>query len=375
MNDDPRISMTVLPASLQPFLTWLTGMPLPGEQPRFLTTAWRHAAAATGLLVLGLAIGMLSFRIPVGWLAILLPPALILITSGMRYHYAVIEHYCIHNAFLSSRWANRLVAEIISTALLAAPYDLYRRDHLKHHATTRTNDDPDVVFLTAMGFRRGMQRPEFRRYMARTLISPIYHMRYMRGRLLSNLRAPAYRVLMTLGYVAATVWCLLVTGWWLPWLVLWVLPATVLFQASSLINYHSEHPWLLRPGMKGRIAVAAVTVGRFCGDPVPDAALRGRPRMRSWAIWWLRLVAVHLPYRLFVLVGDQSQHDLHHRRPGSNWTVAAYRRRDDVAAGSPGWPVGYRDVWGTVLDHLDACVDGGAGRRSAPTSQLALTPD
>ncbi|MEM9492351.1 MAG: hypothetical protein AAGC55_24605, partial [Myxococcota bacterium] len=57
---------------------------------------------------------------------------------------------------------------------------------------------------------------------------------------------------------------------------------------------------------------------------------------------------VHTPYRMFVLVGDTVQHDLHHVRPSCDWAASAYERSSDIAAGSKR----YSEVWGSIMDHL-----------------------
>ncbi len=247
---------------------------------------------------------------------------------------------------------------MISTTLLAAPYDLFRHDHLTHHHTTRTDDDPDVRFLRTTGFRRGMTRAEFRRYILLTSLSPWFHLKYLASRLKWNFTAPPYRVAITVLYLGGVAWSIAVTGGLVEWLVVFAFPAVIPFQVASLINYHSEHRWLdHEPGL-GRIHTARVCVGRFCGDPAPQISTSNVPSwLAAWGVWWTRVLFVHLPYRLFVLVGDQSQHDLHHRRPGSDWANAAYARRDDILKGCQGWPEGYSDVWGTMLDHLDACIE------------------
>lgn len=355
MHGQPRETMDVLPGFLQPFLTWLTGVPLPDQKPRWLWTPGGRALGAAIVILIGLALGVLGLSATWG-LVPLLVVSWLLTTSGMRMLYVVIEHACTHNAFAASPRANRIVGETISTLLWATPYDRFRNDHKVHHHSTRAACDPDVQFLLGTGFRPGMSRDEFRRYLGTTLVSPSYHLSYFRERLRSNFAAPAGRTAMSWAYALALFAGLSATELWLPWLLLWAFPAVVLFQVSSLVNYHSEHRWP-QSADSGRLARARLSYGRFCGDPVPRVAgATLLERAGAWSMWWLRVLFVHLPYRLFVLVGDLPQHDLHHRRPGSDWANAAYARRDDIAAGCPGWSEGYTDVWGTALDHLDASI-------------------
>lgn len=348
----PRESMRCLPGVLQPFLTWLTGMPLFDETPLFRWNPFTRTVAAVAILLAGLGLSGACWR--VGGVAYLgLVPGWLLTVNGMRDLYTVTEHYCAHDTYSRMHRLDVLVGECVSTLLLAAPLGLFRREHLKHHAVPRLDSDPDVVFLVSTGFRRGMSRAAFRRYIARTCLSPRFHLRYLGMRLVANLSGPPHRTVATLAYLAALAVALTHYHGWLAWLVAWVVPVVLLFQIASLINYHSEHLWDDVASLAGREAIARVCVGRFCGDSAPGP----RAGVGRWLAWWARVLFVHLPHRLLVLPGDQSQHDLHHRRPRSDWANAAFTRRDDVIAGAPGWPVGYIDVWGSLVDHLDACVD------------------
>jgi len=352
----PRETMRALPGALQPFLTWMTGKPLPGEAPTIRWTPLRRGLWTAIVLALGVALALAATG-PV-WStspaagAALLVVAWILTTGSMRMLYVVIEHSCTHNAFAPTPRLNRAFGEIISTVLWATPYQLFRDGHRVHHTATRTMSDPDVHFLFGTGYRRSMTKADFWRYLARTLVSPRYHAVYLYNRLKDNFTAAPYRAVMAGTYLAILVSVLTLGDAWLPWLLAWGIPVTVLFQVSSLINYHSEHRWP-QGTETGRLAKARLSYGRFCGDAAPaDDRRSGPARLVAWAIWWLRVALVHVPYRLFVLVGDLPQHDLHHRRPGADWANAAYARRDDVAAGCPGWPEDYTEVWGTALDHL-----------------------
>lgn len=359
--------MRCLPAWLQPFLTWQTGMPLKDERPRLRWTPPLRALSAAVTMLTGLVFGAVALG--AGWMAApLLVVGWLLTTGGMRYLYVVIEHASVHNILSRSPRINRVAGEIISTLLWATPYDRFRQDHMVHHQATRTERDPDVTFLLGTGFRPGMSRPAFRRYIARTLVSPRFHLKYLWDRLRGNFVCAPYRAVMSLAYLAALGVGLSATGAWLPWLVIWFLPVTVLFQVSSLLNYHSEHRWLQNPEEGRKLIQARLSLGRFCGDPTPQTDGAGLIAWaRAWSVWWLRLIFLHLPYRTFVLVGDLPQHDLHHRRPGSDWSNAAFVRRDDVAAGHPGWSEGYTDVWGTVVDHLDAVICEPRGQPPADT--------
>ncbi len=350
MTTQTRETMRVLPVVLQPFLTWLTGMPLDDQKPTFLWSSIGRAGWTALVLAGGIGLGWFGL-VEFAWYSLpLLLVSWILTTGAMRLFYVVIEHVCTHGIFSRSVVANRVMGETISTLLWATPFEIFRKDHRIHHSATRLQVDPDVHFILSTGFRTDMTEKQFWNYLVVTLLSPKFHFLYFLGRLKLNYTGQPYRVTMSVGYAIATLCFLVVTGLWLEWAVLWFFPASVLFQISSLINYHSEHRWPLRQKLE-RAEKAHLSYGRFCGDPVPDGDTL------AWVVWWLRLFTIHLPYRLFVLVGDLPQHDLHHRRPGSDWANAAFVRRDDAKKKHHLWGADYTEVWGTMLDHLKASIE------------------
>jgi hypothetical protein len=95
-----------------------------------------------------------------------------------------------------------------------------------------------------------------------------------------------------------------------------------------------------------------LTFGRFVGDPLPSRALPLGQWLWAWGRWLTRLLFLHIPTRMCVLPGDLCQHDWHHRHPRGDWSNAYYERQRDRAAGCPGWPEPYREVWG-----LGAAID------------------
>jgi len=116
---------------------------------------------------------------------------------------------------------------------------------------------------------------------------------------------------------------------WIDWFILWAIPVVFLFQVSMAINILPEHRWPADPNSKQR-DLANVCYGRFCGERAPHTqGLSATRAFWLWMIWWIRVVVIYLPYRLFVLVGDEPQHDLHHRLPKSDWANAKFARATD----------------------------------------------
>lgn len=350
----PRETMRGLPRPVQPFLTWVTGVPLAGTQP---AVRWRPVLAAVAGVVqtaAGIALGALALASP--WY-VMLPVLLICwptIAGGMRRLDVVVVHQTLHKMFTRSARGNRLVSEAVTTLLWRPAYDGNRKEHLVHHAFPCSLRDGDTLYLKSTGAGPGMTRRQFRAYLLRATVSPRHHWSFLASRLRANFlfRSPGYRLAMSVAFAATTAALLTVTGWWLPWLVLWFVPVTFFFQVQTFLYTLSEHRWWLF-GNAERLTRAQrdqLTFGRFCGGPVPaTGGMTAAGRLLAWLAWWTAMVLVYSPYRMFVLVGDTVQHDLHHVRPSCDWANSSWVRNGDLATPNAGR---YFEAWGGLLSHV-----------------------
>jgi hypothetical protein len=341
----PRETMRRQPRLVQPFLTWVTGVPLAGTSPRVRWRPGLAAAAGAVQVALGIALGALvlaSHRIALLPLMVLAWPV---IAGGMRRLDVVVVHQTLHSMFTASDTGNRVASEIITTVLCRPPYEGNKQEHLLHHAYPCSLRDGDTNYLLSTSVRPRMTRREFRRYLVRALVSPRHHWTFFSSRVKANFspRLPAYRLVMSVVCLAATVGVLILTGWWLPWLLLWFIPATFFFQNQTFLYTLSEHRWWLFGNAERltRTQRDQLTFGRFCGVPAPDRPL-------PMAAWWARMLLVYAPYRLCILVGDTVQHDLHHLRPRCDWANSSWERNDELAGERADR---FYEAWGGLLTH------------------------
>ncbi|GHA98271.1 fatty acid desaturase [Streptomyces termitum] len=366
----PRETMRGLPGILQPYLTWVTGTPLEGGRQ---IIAWSpNKAGLLGLVQMagGIALGAWSLHPLTGWSIPLLVLATLLTTGGMRRLDVVIVHQTLHRMFARSHAVNRIVGEVITTVFWRSPYDENRKEHLLHHQFPCSMKDGDTLYLLSTGMRPGMSRSEYRRYLWWNLVSPKHHGSFTYNRFKGNFFGPMplYRRVMALVWLAATVAFVALTGWWAEYLILWVLPLTYCFQSATFLYTHTEHRWWIFSNAEKLTKKERdhLTFGRMCGEPVPGPDVTGGGRRAAaWTTWWFRMLVVHPAYRMFVLVGDTVQHDLHHIHPNCDWANSAYVRSHDIAEGSDR----YSDVWGSLVDHLHE-----AGMVGQPLDRL-LTPE
>lgn len=347
-----RRSLQNLPPWLTAILAAIWGTAIHGGKRTRRSRLGRLLSALTFMLL-----GVTLTGVGIIWLPLapaFLPLGWIFTVGGARHFQLSVVHFAVHNQFFADERHNRLLAQTISTVLLITNYTDYYVDHVKKHHPRRTfarRGDPDLEFLIALGFLPGMSHEELWRHLAWTLVSPRFHFLFLRGRLHTNfVSASRPRRLASVAlWLAVTIVLAMHPTWIVPFALLWVVPLTVGYHVSSLLQFASEHLWLLPCDDKSaREHAKALTRGRFCGDALPPADVRGFARARAWAVWWVRLLTLHAVVRIAVLPGDLPHHDLHHLRPTDfDWPNANAVRLEMLANGEA-----LTETWG-LFDALD----------------------
>ena len=378
---EPRQEMARrLPACLQGFLTWLTAMPADGEAAGE-TTALRYLVRAFAWIVAGLALGGAAFAGlgPV----LLLPLALLLVCCGLGLFQVVVFHHCAHGTVFRTRRANRRAGRLISALLLFKHFDHYQREHMLHHSARKllTADDEFAQFVFDMcDLEAGLSKAELWRRVGVAVISPLFHGRFLWRRIKASLGSHdrAHNLLGMAAWTGAFATAA-GSGFLVPFLVLWVLPVTVLLQIATIFRILCEHrfPDERLIETRDKLFVCLATTGVFPGAMPPSADHPRWIRIGGWFGWWTEMLTWQLFIRLFVLVGDAPCHDFHHRRPASRlWVDYARARQKDRLLGCPGFPVNYCDSWGLfrTIDHnlatLAATRQAVLGRGAAAPSAL-----
>jgi len=339
-----------LPAIVQPFLTWLTARPAPGELPK-APTAMTFVAGALGWTLGGCAMTALPLVVSgLPWLAwLLLPLGLLATTCGLGLFQVVLFHHCSHGTVFSTREKNRLVGRLISACLLFKRFDDYQREHMLHHSAKKLLTDEDEFADFVLGMCRlepGLTKGVLWRRVLRLLWSPQFHAQFLARRIRSSLfTGDAAHDRIGRGFWITLVVTGLATGTFGVIALAWILPVTILLQQATVFRILVEHrfpePDLM--ARRDRDFLCHATVGVFPGRTPPEHGIL------AWTAWWAEMLTWHLFVRLFVLVGDAPCHDYHHRKPATRkWTSYIHARQDDLDAGSAGYPAGYFEAWGLL---------------------------
>ncbi|MFC0410232.1 fatty acid desaturase [Roseomonas elaeocarpi] len=362
LRDDPRGRMAErLPRAIQPFLTWITAKPAPGEdapeRPAHSFVAGALGAMAAGVLlsVLALAVAM-----PLWLAAAMLFVGLTATSSGLGVFQVVIFHHCSHGTVFKTRERNRTVGRLVSALLLFKRFEDYQREHMLHHSANKMLTDEDEFTGFVFGICRlepGVSKRELWRRVVVNLVSPKFHGTFMIKRIKSAMfggdRQHDWTSRAAYGAAFAIA---AATGTLTEFLVAWILPLTVLLQIATVFRILCEHrfPEVELIQARGKAFVCASTTGVFPGAMPPAERATTLRGFVLWAFWWANTLTATLFSRVFVMVGDAPCHDFHHRRPANRkWTTYAHARQQDSDAGSPGFPAGYTENWG-LLRAVDA---------------------
>jgi fatty acid desaturase len=354
---NPRDAMAArLPYFVQPFLTWLTARPAPGEVakpqsgPSFV---WRALLWILGGCALTVTPFLLANPPALAWL--LVPAGLIATSCGLGLFQVVVFHHCSHGTVFATREANRRAGRLISALLLFKRFDDYQHEHMLHHSANKllTEEDEFMDFVLGLcGLQAGLSKRELWRRVIVNLVSPAFHWRFLRRRiqlsLFSGDRAHDWP-----GRVAwaAAIGLTLATGSFWLFALAWILPVTVLLQVATVFRILVEHafPEAGLIAARNKEFVCHASLGVFPGREPPAPSAGTLAGLAAWTVWWAEMLTVHLFVRLFVLVGDAPCHDYHHRRPATRrWTSYIHARQADLDAGSPGFPTGYFECWGLI---------------------------
>jgi hypothetical protein len=249
---------------------------------------------------------------------------------------------------------------MISALLLFKRFDDYQREHMLHHSPKKllTSEDEFADFVLGMcRLEPGLPKRELWRRVATILVSPAFHARFLLRRVQASLLTGdrAHDLMGSVAWIAAFL-AAAASGMLLEFMVVWVLPVTVLLQVATVLRILCEHrfpdPELI--AARNREFVCHATAGVFPGSVPPREHATTIAGFLAWTAWWIEMLTVHLFVRVFVLVGDAPCHDFHHRRPATRrWTAYIHARQEDLEAGSPGFPSGYFESWGLfeAIDH------------------------
>lgn len=346
---NPRLAMHHrLPRGFQPFLTWLTAQPAPGEVPQDRSPLhFVNVALLQTILGAVLSVAALQFCPP---LAVF---GMALTTAGLGLFQVVVFHHCSHGTVFRDRETNMQVGRLVSAILLFKHFDHYKHEHMLHHSNNKllTEEDEfaDFVFNTCR-LEAGVDLAVLRRRVLLNLLSPVFHARFAFRRVRAAWGShDAKHNVSGIAVWTAMVLAAMATGHWLAFLLAWVAPVTVLLQAATVGRILCEHsfPEAELIAARGRDLTAHATGGVFPGM-MPPAAPAISPRgALAWLGWWLNMLVVQVFVRLVVLVGDAPCHDYHHRKPASRrWTDYIHARHNDAEAGSNVFKADYKETWG-----------------------------
>ncbi|KPQ18540.1 MAG: omega-6 fatty acid desaturase (delta-12 desaturase) [Rhodobacteraceae bacterium HLUCCO18] len=138
--------------------------------------AYRSPIPARSLFELAVTVFPFIALFALSWAALAISPwlsvALSLANAAFVVRLFMIQHDCGHGAFFRSRRVNDWVGRVIGIATLT-PYDVWRRNHATHHATTGNLDQRGVGDIPTMTVAEYKAKPPMGRILYRLLRHPV----------------------------------------------------------------------------------------------------------------------------------------------------------------------------------------------------------
>jgi hypothetical protein len=223
----------------------------------------------------------------------------------------------------------------------------YRTTHMLHHEFEHlgTLGDPDGATLKAWHIWPD-ETPNLLAALVRTVLNPMWHLRFLRERIMSNVaKGRPYRRAMGAAILAMMVGSALVLP--LPvWLAAVFLPFGPGYNIASLAQLTTIHPYGFPAGAKTLAEYAQRTWERIPYTPMPAEGAD----VAAWLRWSWSMVG-HVIARMTVLDGTMIPHGYHHLawpvgREFDDWWNTAQYWSDAHAAGLLPAGAENRIVWG-----------------------------
>ncbi|MET0624906.1 MAG: fatty acid desaturase [Pyrinomonadaceae bacterium] len=347
---DVRQAMAArLPLWSQAFFSRFTGKALPGQTLPHVS-ALRHLIWALLCLAVGVALSAVAANS--GHYLFLLPGWALTVHAARKLQLTIV-HYCAHGTVLGTKGRNVRLGGVLSLLLFITEFDKYKHGHIGHHKLNvlSTPDDPTMQFLLLAGLEPGLTKRVLRRRLLTALVSPRFHLRVLRGRVVSHFAGTSWRKrVAAAAYGAGLLFIPFATGAWLSFLLAIVVPLVLLYQISQLLRLCAEHSWSEEVGAgRTREDYAELTSAVFIGAAPPAGVGSTGARVLSWGVWGFSMTG-HALARACVMVGDTPCHDDHHQHPTSRgWCDYQTSRQHNLERAAQN----YREKWG-LLRTIDA---------------------
>jgi fatty acid desaturase len=345
-----------LDAPIQEFVTWMSGKPYIDQEPLLRSNpVWE---LLIGLLWL-FGGGAASFAILAAYRGfwLLLSVSWLFTVGGARNLVLGVEHYAMHGAFSKNRLVSFLVGTFVAVVTFTQDYPSYKGDHIDdHHPPLKLatlEHDPDKQFIVNdLGFVPGQPKEFYWKRLRSILFGRLafkFHLMFLYRRLKSNfLTAPLYYRVTAIAWNIAVLSLVAVTDSWLSFSISWVLPLTVGYHISALLQFLTEHLWgaVTKPGENWKVVVLQKILDRFLGAVPPEKTFFQNPL--SWLNWGLKMLG-HLTVRIGVISAvDLPVHgSFHHLNPAHrDWPNGIYVRQAEAERGFPGYPERPLEMWG-----------------------------
>jgi fatty acid desaturase len=252
-------------------------------------------------------------------------------------------HACAHGDLTGNPYVDQWVGQTLSAILWMAPMSSYRATHCNdpahaHHRWTNLLTPGESTFeeIRALGFQPAVPNHENWRHLAALLLSPCFYLHQMRAGFLAAFCSGTTHERAFNYSLWSLILSMLIHGGNLNGFLVTFLVPRLLFESVQVLRSCVEHTFPA-PGRRTMASYRSMTSAIIAAEPAPvihaDAS-QGQIRLQ-WAQWAIRMLLVHLPTRFWVLTGDVATHDVHHLKPGADFSNFERERMELLQQGYP----------------------------------------
>jgi fatty acid desaturase len=328
----------------QRWLTWITSLLHTNQKFRRRT---RLENLITALVTLGIGL-ILCHKALQGDLPWLVAMLLIVLAWGhilfaLRCFRLPNRHACAHGDLTQNPTLDDWIGQTLSGILWAAPMSIYKATHVSdraraHHHWRNLLMPGESTFeeIVSLGFQPGVPNQQNWRHLRTLLLSPSFYARQLHSGLhaafcTGNVWERGYNI---------ALWSMILTvvihsNELELFIVTFAVPR-LLFESAQVLRVCVEHTFPA-PRRRTMASYRSMTSAIISAEPAPAFRADDSRHQRriQWAQWTIRMLFLHLPARFYVLTGDVATHDVHHCKPGADFSNFELERTELLRQGYP----------------------------------------
>jgi hypothetical protein len=336
----------------QGFLTWWTTILHTNQMLRHRASLENLFTSIVAFMI-GFILSHRALRGDLSWLeaGLLLVLAWGHVLYALRCFRLPNRHACAHGDLTHHPRLDFWIGQTLSAILWTAPMSSYKATHVfdpsrahHHWKILLTPGESTFEEIKTLGFQPGVPNQYNWRHLQSLLLAPGFYWAQLRSSFHAAFRTGTpWERSYNLALWSLILTILIHTHEITVFLVAFTVPR-ILFEYVQVLRVCVEHTFPA-PGPRTMASYRSMTSAIISAEPAPVFHPEDGPceRFTRWTCWGFRMVFLHLPARFYVLSGDVATHDVHHCKPGGDFSNFEKERMQLIKQGYP-----LTSTWGLI---------------------------